>query len=107
MRSTKPVSEIFKSCPTQGSRTIFGHPQIDQSSVCQPCENWLYKGHRPPKGGPSLNLASVDILYLLLDIEPLKVVIIDEVGHTSVRNLQLVSHLKGQDLSIGNFTIAN
>ena len=92
MRSTKPLSEIFKSCPTQGSRTIFGHPQIDQSSVCQPCENWLSKGHRPPTGGPSLTLGSVGILYLPIYHGPLKVVsehFIDEVDHTSVRNLQL------------------
>ena len=70
MRSTKPLSEIFKSCPTQGSRTIFGHPQIDQSSVCQPCENWLCKGHRPPKGGPSLTLRSVGDMHKDIDLEP-------------------------------------
>ena len=86
MRSTKPLSEIFKSCPTQGSRTIFGHPQIDQSSVCQPCENWLSKGHRPPTDGPSLTLGSVGNHYL----EP---PVGDEVDYTSVRNLQVVSHL--------------
>ena len=73
MRSTIPLSEIFKSCLTQGSRTIFGHPQIDQSSVCQPCENWLSKGHRPPTGGPSLTLGSLGILYIPKVLEPIKV----------------------------------
>ena len=74
MRFTKPLSEIFKSCPTQGSRTFFGHPQIDQSSVCQKCENWLSKGHRPPTGVSSLTLGSVGILSLPMDLLPLKVV---------------------------------
>ena len=96
MRSTKPLSEIFKSCPTQGSRTIFGHPQIDQSNVCQPCENWLSKCHRQPTGGASLTLGTVGSEYLPIDHGALKVVnenFIDEVDHTSVRNLQVVSHL--------------